>query len=111
LGLIALIIFLIFLQRRKRYLVYTWWFWEFEIMMVLVGCVGLLFICRGFIPRYLLYKTFGCMCIPCALYFLWGGQETFWRRFKVLVGLMCATAALPLLVKGYLLQYLDLFSR
>lgn len=110
-GLVVLIVFLILLQRRKRYLVYTWWFWEFEIMMVFVGCVGLLFICRSFIPRYLLYKIFGFMCVPCALYFLWGGQETFWRRLKVLVGLVCATAVLPLLVKGYLLQYLALFSR
>lgn len=108
-GFMALMIFLIFLQRRKRYLVYTWWFWEFEIMLALVGCVGILFICRSFIPRYFLYKTFGFICIPCALYFLWGGQETFWRRFKVLIGLVCATAVLPLLIKGYLLQYLDIF--
>lgn len=53
---------------------------------------------RSSIPLSIWYGALGFFCVPGAFYYLWGGNETFLDRCKVLLGLIFAVALLPLVM-------------
>ncbi len=88
-----------------------YWHRELFIMVSLLLFVFTWWAMRDYMVLYVWYGVLSALCVPCSLYFLWGGTTTVLDRLKILVGIIFAVALLPLGVLAYIYGNFDLFVR